>query len=46
MEAITDHTGTTTFIYLGDSDFESLIEIGKQHLQEDFKLKRGGFQWN
>jgi hypothetical protein len=45
MEAITDHTGTTTFIYLGDSDFESLIEIGKQHLVED-SLPKGDFRWN
>lgn len=35
IESITDHTGTTAFVYLMEKDFQALIEEGKQHLAED-----------
>ena len=45
VESLTDHNGTTVFVYLMEKDFNDLIEEGKQHLVED-SLPKGDYRWN
>ena len=51
MEAITDYSGTITFVYLQADDFKKLIDMGEQFLLDDEitqheEEKKEKWRWN